>query len=68
LSKLPEESVIIENIVASHLAKRYETFYWKNNREIDIVIKDKELIGFEVKWKERVENYSKIKIGKMFFA
>jgi predicted AAA+ superfamily ATPase len=65
LSKLPEESIILENIVASHLARKYEVFYWKNKQEIDIIVKDKELNGFEVKWKEKVSDYSKLKVGKL---
>jgi predicted AAA+ superfamily ATPase len=66
LTKLPNESVIVENVVASHFARRFDVFYWKNRREIDIVVKEKELTGFEVKWSEKVEeDYSKIKIGKL---
>ena len=65
LTKLPNESIIVENVVDSHLARRFDVFYWKNGREIDIVVKEKELIGFEIKWGEKVEDYSKIKIGKL---
>jgi predicted AAA+ superfamily ATPase len=65
LTKLPSESVIVENVVASHLARRFEVFYWKNKGEIDIITKANELIGFEVKWSEKVEDYSKVKIGKI---
>jgi len=65
LTKLPNESVIVENVVASHFARRFDVFYWRNRREIDVVIKEKELIGFEIKWGEKVEDYSKIKIGKL---
>jgi len=65
LTKLPNESIIVENVVASHLARRFNVFYWKNRREIDAVVKEKELIGFEIKWSEKVEDYSKIKIGKL---
>jgi predicted AAA+ superfamily ATPase len=65
LTKLPNESIIVENVVDSHLARRFNVFYWKNRREIDAVVKEKELIGFEIKWSEKVEDYSKIKIGKL---
>jgi len=65
LSKVPDESVIVENIVISHLSRRFEVFYWKNKREIDVIAKDKKLIGFEIKLKEKVEDFSKIKIGKL---
>jgi len=66
-SKLPDESIIVENVVASHLARKYEIFYWKNNKEIDIIAKDrKNFIGFEVKWREKAkEDFSKISIGKI---
>jgi predicted AAA+ superfamily ATPase len=65
LTKLPNESIIVENVVDSHLARRFNVFYWKNRREIDAVVKEKEVIGFEIKWSEKVEDYSKIKIGKL---
>jgi predicted AAA+ superfamily ATPase len=65
LTKLPDESVLVENVVASHLSRKFEAFYWKNQREIDVVIRSDEIIGFEVKWSEKVEDFSKIKIGKM---
>jgi len=32
LSKIPEESVVLESVVASNLARRFEAFYWKNWR------------------------------------
>jgi predicted AAA+ superfamily ATPase len=65
LSKVPDESIIVENVVISHLSRRFEVFYWRNKREIDVIAKHKKLIGFEVKWKEKVEDFSKIKIGKL---
>ncbi|MHA1380258.1 MAG: ATP-binding protein [Candidatus Helarchaeota archaeon] len=42
---------IVESIVAAHLSRRSQTFYWKNNSEVDIIgiINDKQ-VGFEVKW------------------
>jgi predicted AAA+ superfamily ATPase len=44
------ESALLEAIVATHLARKYETFYWKNKSEADVVIKlDKKQIGIEVK-------------------
>jgi predicted AAA+ superfamily ATPase len=37
-------------LVATHLARKYETFYWKNKNEVDIVVKlNKKQIGIEVK-------------------
>lgn len=67
LTKLPDEAVIVENIVASHLARKYEVFYWKDGREINIIARDKhEALGFEVKWRGKVKgNYSKVKVGKV---
>jgi len=64
-SKTPDESIIIENIVGSHLARKYDVFYWKNKQEIDVVVRSGDLNGFEVKWKEKVSNYSQLKIGKL---
>ncbi|MEM5821252.1 MAG: DUF234 domain-containing protein [Candidatus Aenigmatarchaeota archaeon] len=66
-AKLPEELIIVESIVASHLARKFEVFYWKNKREIDVIAIDKEgnSLGFEVKWKETKEDYSKIRVGKI---
>ena len=44
------ESALLEAVVATHLARKYETFYWKNKNEVDIVIKlDKKQIGIEIK-------------------
>jgi len=44
------ESSILESTIAAHLARRYETFYWKNKNEVDIVVKlNKRQIGIEVK-------------------
>jgi predicted AAA+ superfamily ATPase len=54
LSKVPDESVIVENVVISHLSRRFEVLYWKNKREIDVIAKDKKLIGFEIKRKEKI--------------
>lgn len=65
LIKLPDESVLVENVVASHLSRKFDAFYWKKQREIDVVIRSEEIIGFEVKWSEKVDDFSKIKIGKM---
>lgn len=42
---------IVESIVASHFQRKFPTFYWRNNSEIDIVIKlTGSLFGCEVKW------------------
>jgi predicted AAA+ superfamily ATPase len=65
LSRVPEESIILENIVASHLAREHDVFYWKNKEEIDVIVKSKELNGFEVKWKEKAGDYSRLKLGKL---
>jgi predicted AAA+ superfamily ATPase len=49
------ESALLEAIVASHLARKYETFYWKNKNEVDIVVKvDKKQIGIEIKRTGRI--------------
>ncbi|MBS7645118.1 MAG: ATP-binding protein [Candidatus Bathyarchaeia archaeon] len=53
-TRIPEEPVIIESVVASHLARKLRIGYWKNNFEIDIVLPEK-LVGFEVKWRRKAE-------------
>jgi len=64
-SKIPEESVIVENIVASHLARNFEVFYWKNRSEIDAVIRIKDnLLGFESKYSSK-PRIKKLKVGKL---
>jgi len=67
LSKLPSESMMVENVVGSHLARKYEIGFWKNRREIDLIVKEgSKLVGFEVKWKEKAkEDYSKFSVGKV---
>jgi len=65
LTKVPDESVIVENIVASHLARKFDVFYWKDGTEIDVVVRTKEPIGFEVKWSEREEDFSKVRVGRV---
>lgn len=48
-----DEAAKVEGIVASHLARRYSTYYWRNGSEVDIVALEearKEQYGFEVKW------------------
>ncbi len=46
------ESMIIESVVASHISRFTEIYYWKNKGEVDIVTKiDSKPIGFEVKWR-----------------
>lgn len=43
---------VIEGIVASHISRRYNTYYWRNKSEVDIIVKiDGEQIGIEVKSK-----------------
>jgi predicted AAA+ superfamily ATPase len=46
----PNEPALLEAITATHLARKYETFYWKNKNEVDSIIKlDKEQIGRKIK-------------------
>lgn len=61
----PQESIIVEGTVATHLSRRYEVGYWKNHREIDVVVKDDgRLLGVEVKYGEKPAR-ALIKVGKM---
>ena len=64
-SKIPEESVIVENVIASHLSRNFEVFYWKNRSEVDAVIRVKEgLLGFESKYSSRPE-IRRLRVGKL---
>ena len=48
--KVLEENVV-ESLACGHLSRVSETYFWKNKSEIDIVaVKNKEQIGFEIKW------------------
>ncbi|MGB9727894.1 MAG: ATP-binding protein [Nitrososphaeria archaeon] len=68
LTRKPEDSVIVESIVASHLSRKYNIGYWKNSKEIDVVIfENKHLIGIEVKYRKRVEG-SRTRIGKIDYT
>lgn len=64
LTKKPEESIIVESTVAGHLSRKFNTGYWKNKKEVDIVVLGKELAGIEVKYKEKAE-FAKLKAGRM---
>jgi predicted AAA+ superfamily ATPase len=61
----PEESILVESLVGAHLARKFNIGYWKNNKEVDIVILDDELTGIEVKYKKRLETCS-VKILQRF--
>jgi len=51
LAETPDEAAIVESVVASHLARQFETGYWSNGREVDIVVlNNKIMVGFEVKY------------------
>jgi len=64
-SPIPEESVIVENVLASHIARKFEAYYWKNDREIDVVVRSgNNLIGFESKYSSKPE-VREIKVGKL---
>ena len=56
----PGEDKIVESVVASHLARKYEVGYWRSEGEIDVVTKGG--IGFEVKWR-RDAKPSRVRIG-----
>jgi len=61
-----KESVIAESVLASHLLRKFgEVFYWKNKKEIDVVVReDGKLKGYECKWREKVKKY-KLIVGKI---
>jgi predicted AAA+ superfamily ATPase len=46
-----DEAAVVEGVVAAHLARKYETYYWRNKTEVDIILfENKGLHGIEVKW------------------
>ncbi len=50
-----EQQHIVEMIVIEHIARHYVTYYWRREKEIDaIIIRNGNVMGFEVKWKERI--------------
>jgi predicted AAA+ superfamily ATPase len=64
-----ERERMVESVVASHLARFCSTdselraFYWRDAREIDIVVEKNGLKGFEIKW-GKVEAEKRI-VGKI---
>lgn len=47
------QPTIVEGLVASQLSRKYETYYWRNHTEVDVIAYDqltKKQYGFEVKW------------------
>ncbi len=61
----PDDPIIVESTVASHLARKYDVFYWKNRREINVVVREKTgLLGIEVKYREKPAA-SKIVVGRI---
>lgn len=58
------ESIMAESLVASHLSRLSDIFYWRNKDEIDVVTANGGLKGFEVKWTEKAEARTRI-IGKI---
>lgn len=50
-TELVEEQVV-ESVMASHLARMFEVYYWRNGTEVDIVaLMEGRQAGFEVKWR-----------------
>ncbi len=46
-----DDAAVVEAIVASSLARKYGTFYWRDGSEADIIVmKGKKQWGVEVKW------------------
>ncbi|MEM2192250.1 MAG: ATP-binding protein [Candidatus Hadarchaeales archaeon] len=45
------EETVVESVVVSHLTRVFDTYFWKDGSEIDVIsIIGKEQVGFEVKW------------------
>ncbi|MEM3661037.1 MAG: hypothetical protein QXU11_11720, partial [Thermoproteota archaeon] len=46
----PIEDNKLESVVATHLARKYPTFYWRGKTEVDVVVMiDNKQVGIEVK-------------------
>lgn len=61
----PDDSKIAESVVACHLARVYETGYWSNARELDVLIREGvNITGIEIKMKEKPEQV-RIVLGRM---
>jgi predicted AAA+ superfamily ATPase len=68
LTRKPDDPVIVESVVASHMARKYDIGYWKDSKKIDIVaLENRNLIGIEIKYKKRVEA-SRARIGKIEYT
>lgn len=45
------EETVVESVMASHLARVFETYFWGDGSEVDVIsVIGKEQVGFEVKW------------------
>jgi hypothetical protein len=45
------DETLVEGIVATHLARKYPVYYWKNATEVDAIAEIQgEQVGFELKW------------------
>lgn len=45
------EETVVESVVLSHLARVFETYFWRDGSEVDVIsVVGKEQVGFEVKW------------------
>lgn len=45
------DDALVEGVVASHLSRKHQVFYWRDGGEVDcIAVDDGGLYGFEVKW------------------
>lgn len=49
------EETKVESIVATHLARIMDVYYWRNKTEIDVIATTKKhVVGVEVKWSPRI--------------
>jgi hypothetical protein len=45
------EETVVESVVASHLARVFETYFWRDSSEVDVIsLVGRKQVGFEVKW------------------
>lgn len=69
LSIKNKKELLAESCVATHLARfsgsgfeiGENIGYWKNDKEIDILVKNKKAVGFEVKWSDELKDVDKYK-------
>jgi len=65
LARRPNEEAIVESVVASHLARKFEVGYWSNGSEVDVVATHGAwATGIEVKYRNN-PSPMRLSVGRM---